>query len=186
MNPTFSFIVPHKDIPDLLMRCMQSIPKSEDILTIVVDDISLILSSKYVIGIYFLNYLQSCRFLLIFANEMYICDMDQKDKQKKELIRRLKNTNSFWSYKTSAIKDVPDDILVELVMLHLDLDDINILFEIYPYKFVKKAWIENVIVQGEMYYVLNKFFAWYYFKMKKPGAYVRSMATRELNRKLTA
>ena len=113
-------------------------------------------------------------------------DMDLKDKRKKELVRRLKKANAFWSYKTSAIKDVPDDILVELVMLHLDLDDINILFEIYPYKFVKKAWIKNVVAQGGMYYVLNKFFAWYYFKMKKPGAYVKAMATRELNRKLVA
>ena len=82
--------------------------------------------------------------------------------------------------QVNAIKDVPDDVLVELVMIHLDLDDINKLFEIYPYKFVKKAWIEK----GEMYYVLNKFFAWYYFKMKKPGAYVRSMATRERNKKI--
>ena len=60
--------------------------------------------------------------------------MDQNDKQKKELIRQLKKANAFWSYKSSAIKDVPDDVLVELVMLHLDLDDINILFEIFPYK----------------------------------------------------
>ena len=112
--------------------------------------------------------------------------MDQKNRQKNKLIRRLKKANAFWSYKASAIKDVPDDILVELVMLHLDLDDITILFEIYPYKFVKKAWIENVVAQGEMYYVLNKFFAWYYFKMKKPGAYVKSMVTRELNKKLAA
>ena len=44
-------------------------------------------------------------------------------------------------------------------MLHLDLEDINILFDIYPYVFVKKAWIEHVVAQGEMYYVLNKFFA---------------------------
>ena len=112
--------------------------------------------------------------------------MDQKKKKKKELIRHLKKAKAFWSYKSSTIKDVPDDVLVELVMLHLDLDDINILFEIFPYKFVKEAWIKNVVIQGEMYYVLNKFFAWYYFKMKKPGAYVRSMATRELNKKLTA
>jgi hypothetical protein len=55
--------------------------------------------------------------------------MNQKNRQKNKLIRRLKKANAFWSYKASAIKDVPDDILVELVMLHLDLDDINILFE---------------------------------------------------------
>jgi hypothetical protein len=109
-----------------------------------------------------------------------------KAEVKRGLINRLKKANAFWSYQADAIKDVPDDILVELVMLHLDLDDIDKLFDIYPYKFVKKAWIENVVAQGEMYYVLNKFFAWYYFKMKKPGAYVRSMAPRELNKKLIA
>ena len=38
MNPTFSIIIPHKEIPDLLMRCLKSIPVSEDIQVIVVDD----------------------------------------------------------------------------------------------------------------------------------------------------
>ena len=38
MTPSFSIIIPHKEIPDLLMRCMRSIPVSEDILVIVVDD----------------------------------------------------------------------------------------------------------------------------------------------------
>ncbi len=36
--PLFSIIIPHKDIPDLLMRCLKSIPVSEDIQVIVVDD----------------------------------------------------------------------------------------------------------------------------------------------------
>lgn len=38
MNPIFSIIIPHKGIPDLLMRCLKSIPVSEDIQVIVVDD----------------------------------------------------------------------------------------------------------------------------------------------------
>ena len=38
MTPTYSIIIPHKDIPDLLMRCLRSIPVSEDIQVIVVDD----------------------------------------------------------------------------------------------------------------------------------------------------
>ena len=108
-----------------------------------------------------------------------------KAEVKRGLINRLKKANAFWSYQADAIKDVPDDILVELVMLHLDLDDIDKLFDIYPYKFVKKAWIENVVAQGEMYYVLNKFFAWYYFHLKQPQRYVKAMATRMLNKKLS-
>ena len=38
MTPTFSIIIPHKDIPGLLMRCLRSIPVSENIQVIVVDD----------------------------------------------------------------------------------------------------------------------------------------------------
>ena len=38
MNPQFSIIIPHYNIPDLLMRCLESIPVSEDIQVIVVDD----------------------------------------------------------------------------------------------------------------------------------------------------
>ena len=109
-----------------------------------------------------------------------------KEEVKPYLIERLKQENAFWSYNVDAIKDVPDDILVELVLLHLDLDDIDRLFEIYSNKFIKKAWIENVIPLGDRYYVLNKVFAWYYFHMKKPGAYVKSMETRQINKKLVA
>ena len=94
---------------------------------------------------------------------------------KRDLINHLKKANAFWSYQVDAIKDVPDDILVELVMLHLDLDDIDKLFDIYPFKFIKKAWIENVVVLGDRHYELNKFLAWYYFGMKKPRAFVKSM-----------
>ena len=38
VKPLFSIIIPHYDIPDLLMRCLKSIPVSEDIQVIVVDD----------------------------------------------------------------------------------------------------------------------------------------------------
>ena len=38
MKPLFSIIIPHYNIPDLLMRCLKSIPVSEEIQVIVVDD----------------------------------------------------------------------------------------------------------------------------------------------------
>ncbi len=130
-------------------------------------------------------YLELPSFLLNFASDKQLFMM-QKQEIKPYLIERLKQENAFWSYKVDAIKDVPDDILVELVMLHLDLDDIDRLFEIYSRRFIKKSWIENVVPLGDRYYVLNKFFAWYYFQMKKPGAYVKSMETRQLNKRMVA
>lgn len=38
MKVNFSIIIPHKNIPDLLMRCLHSIPNREDVQIIVVDD----------------------------------------------------------------------------------------------------------------------------------------------------
>ena len=38
MKPNYSIIIPHKDIPDLLQRCLDSIPLREDVEVIVVDD----------------------------------------------------------------------------------------------------------------------------------------------------
>ena len=36
----YSIIIPHKNIPELLVRCLNSIPEREDIQVIVVDDCS--------------------------------------------------------------------------------------------------------------------------------------------------
>ena len=73
----------------------------------------------------------------------------QESEIKQYLIKRLKQANAFWSYDVSAIKDVPDDILVELVIMHLDLDDIDKLFIIYSYQFVKNRmsflWVTAIM-----------------------------------------
>ena len=34
----YSFIIPHKNCPDLLQRCVDSIPERDDVQVIVVDD----------------------------------------------------------------------------------------------------------------------------------------------------
>ena len=102
------------------------------------------------------------------------------------LIQKLKQEHCLWSYVNDSIQDIPDDVLVELVMLYLDIDEINLLFRLFDYKKVKRAWIENVVAQGERYYNLNYFFAWYYFHAKQPRSYVKSMATRQLKKRLAA
>lgn len=102
------------------------------------------------------------------------------------LIKKLKQEHCLWSYENDSIQDIPDDVLVELVMLYLDIDEINLLFRLFDYKKVKRAWIENVVAQGERYYNLNYFFAWYYFHAKQPRRYVKSMATRQLKKRLAA
>ena len=102
------------------------------------------------------------------------------------LVEKLKQEHCLWSYDSDSIQDITDDVLVELVMLYLDIDDIDLLFRLFDYKTVKRAWIDNVVAQGERYYNLNYFFAWYYFHAKQPRRYVKTMATRRLNKRLSA
>ena len=44
------------------------------------------------------------------------------------LIKKLKDEHRFWSYESDSVNDVPDDILIEKVLIYLDLDDIDKLF----------------------------------------------------------
>lgn len=106
------------------------------------------------------------------------------DAVKQELLAKLKQEHCFWSYNAGSIQDIPDDILIEKTLLHLDLEDINLLFQIYPFKKIKQVWLDYLIPQEEYLYTLNRFFAWYYFKMKKPDVYIKSMATRHFNKML--
>lgn len=111
-------------------------------------------------------------------------DIMSLDKLRSQLVDKLKKEHCFWSYDNASVQDVPDDVLIELVMLYLDVDDISLLFKMFPYKRVKKAWLENVVAQGERFQNLNYFFAWYYFKARQPKRYVRSMMTRQLHKRM--
>ena len=89
---------------------------------------------------------------------------------KQELLSKLKQEHCFWSYNEDSIKDIPDNMLIEKTLLHLDLEEISQLFLVYPFKKIKQVWLDYLIPQEE------------YFKAKKPDAYIKSMATRHLNK----
>lgn len=101
-----------------------------------------------------------------------------------DIIQKLKAENCFWSYSEDSINNVPDDILIEKVLVYLDLPEIDALFLMFPYKKIKKVWLEHLVPQGEYLYSLNRFFAWYYFHVKRPDQYLKSMITRHFNKML--
>ena len=101
------------------------------------------------------------------------------------LIEKLKEENRFWSYVPGfADCDVPDEIIIEKTLVYLDLDEIKVLFELYGKQKVKRVWLERLVPQGEYLHTLNRFFAWFYFRVKKPDMYIKSMETRILNRRM--
>lgn len=115
----------------------------------------------------------------------YIHSTAEKAAHRHFLIGKLREEKCFWSYAPDfAESDVPDEIIIEKTLVYLDLDEIKALFELYGKQKVKRVWLERLVPQGDYLYTLNRFFAWYYFKVKQPDTYVKSMETRILNRRM--
>lgn len=102
------------------------------------------------------------------------------------LLKKLKEEKAFWSYEPRSINihSIPDEQLIALTLRYLDLEEINLLYEIYSPKTIKEAWKNLLIPEGEYLYTLNRFIAWFYFKAKNPGQYVKTLYTKHLNKLL--
>lgn len=111
--------------------------------------------------------------------------MNQKEvlSVKSNLLLKLKDEKAFWSYDQDSVtlSSITDEELIAQTMRYLDLPDIKQLFSIFSFKKIKNAWIRLLIPEGEYLSTLNRFFAWYYFKAKKPDSYIKSLYTRYLN-----
>lgn len=100
---------------------------------------------------------------------------------KSELLKKLKDENAFWSYDVDSVKQIDDRTLILKTLVHLDLPDIDQLFLIFRFEKIKKVWREELAISGEYYHTLNRFLAWWYFKIKNPDSYLKSVQTRHLN-----
>ena len=77
---------------------------------------------------------------------------------KQELLSKLKQEHCFWSYNEDSIKDIPDNMLIEKTLLHLDLEEISQLFLVYPFKKIKQVWLDYLIPQEEYLYTRDSHF----------------------------
>jgi len=97
----------------------------------------------------------------------------------KEILRKkLIERNSFWSIKIN--QEIPDEILIEKTLIYLDIEDINILFTLYPPKQIKQVWRNRIVTQGDYYHRLNKLLAWMYFDIKNPDQYIKTTISKHI------
>lgn len=108
---------------------------------------------------------------------------DSRSALKRFLIEKLKQEKVFWSYAPESVtmESITDEQIVELTLIHSDLQEIDLLFELYSFKMVKDVWRKSLIPQGEYLYTLNRFLAWFYFGVKRPETYLKAMFTRHIN-----
>lgn len=111
---------------------------------------------------------------------MYTLFMKDKDKIKKELFESLKKEHALWSFRDPKLSQISDEILIEKVMLHLDIQDVNKLFRIYPKSKIKHIWIHNIIPLEPQYHSYNILFGALYFNIKNPGRYIKMKANQHI------
>jgi hypothetical protein len=92
-----------------------------------------------------------------------------RNKLKKKLIKE----NAFWSYDKSSIVIIPDDVLIEKVLLHLDIEDVQALFYLFPKKEIKKVWQDVVLPRDPLYRNINKLYAFMFFNIEHTDRYIR-------------
>jgi hypothetical protein len=104
----------------------------------------------------------------------------EKNILKVRLADKLISNQVFWSYANVKADDISDEILIEKVLIYLDIEDINSLFLIYPYKLIKEIWRKEVLIQDPLYHSLNILLAFHYFHIKSPEKYIKNFGHRHL------
>lgn len=97
------------------------------------------------------------------------------------LCEMLVEKNAFWSYDVKSFDDIPDDELIEKCFTTLDINDIDLMFEIFPRKRIRQVWLERLAIQGEYMQMLNVMIAIYYFGIKEPEKYLSKVEKRHIN-----
>jgi len=96
-----------------------------------------------------------------------------KEEIHNNLIGKLHQEQAFWSYDNISISEISDDILIANVLLHLDIDDIFLLFKLFPKRKIQKVWKDKMLAQEPMYHGLNRLYCFLLFNIRHPDKYIR-------------
>ena len=83
---------------------------------------------------------------------------------KEILFKTAKDLNLFWSYsKNITLADIPEELLIEKILLYGDIKELILLFQAYPYNQIYKVWTEELL-PDKRYKEANYFLAKFFFK----------------------
>ena len=107
---------------------------------------------------------------------------ENRGKLRQSLFRKLKRENAFWSYNPESVtfRNCDDETLIYKTLVHLDIEEINQLFNIYDKVKIQEVWERELCIQGDFYRRLNKFLAYFYFNIDDPKKYIRKIERKHL------
>jgi hypothetical protein len=121
--------------------------------------------------------LKACGFKL--KTEMQWEEEVDREQLRINLIDKLRKENVFWSFDQSSLSEISDDVLIEKVLLYLDIDDIKLLFRLFPVKKIQPVWKDSMLSQEPMYHQLNRLYAFLFFGIQNPDKYIRDFKNKK-------
>ena len=104
---------------------------------------------------------------------MYKSELHKKEGVS-ELIERLKQEHAFWSYNIKNTDEISEDLIIEKVLIHLDIEDVIKLYHLFPKRKIINVWKNKLLPQESIYNSLNRFYAFWLFDIKNPDKYIKA------------
>ncbi len=98
----------------------------------------------------------------------------EKIKTKIELIYSLKQKGGFWSYEEKALKNLPENMLIEESLRMGDVPDILLLFRLFSKEKIRQVWKKRTIPDKRIY-ARNYYLAKIFFNIQNPDNYLKPL-----------
>ena len=97
-------------------------------------------------------------------------------KEKRHIIlEKIKANGGLWSYQ-GIPENLDDDAVIEAALVHLDLEDLPLLFGIWSKAHIKRVWKERLVSQGKRMNIRNYTLGEKFFEIQNPEEYLKRNA----------
>lgn len=91
-------------------------------------------------------------------------DSDKIIEKKKALTQYLDDMGALWSYRIELDTILSDRELIVKSLTYLELEEMDLLFDIFPYETVRDVWIKEML-PSDYNIILNKILAYLIFEV---------------------
>lgn len=91
-------------------------------------------------------------------------DSDKIIEKKKALTQYLDDMGALWSYRIGLDTILSDIELIVKSLTYLELEEMDLLFDIFPYETVRDVWIKEML-PSDYDIILNKILAYLIFEV---------------------
>ena len=112
------------------------------------------------------------------AQTRYLVDSEMRGKKipdmqsrRMAILELVKAAGGLWSYQ-GIPEHLDDDSIIEAALVHLELEDMPMLFQIWSKSHLKRVWKERLVSQGKRMNILNYILAVKIFGVSNPDKYL--------------